>query len=265
MSGAFEMMKSNAGIFSDIEEIGCTGGGAYRYGEEFQKVLDWATPMIFLAHIIFMPRTSPLLKRFNVKVVKYDEMQCLLTGLNFLLKRVPDEVFVFEGGIQSFADPRPFVQGNPLERRTLEHVDGDSLYPYLLVNVGSGISFLRCLSIDKFERVMGSAIGGATFWGLVKSMTKIRDYDEALRLAQEGNSDSVNMTVGDIYGGDYPSFSLPRNMTASFFGKVIHSYREINPHNKVVYRQQAGSHDPPLEGASDADIWCVTRLLPFDF
>ncbi|KXS16892.1 fumble, partial [Gonapodya prolifera JEL478] len=143
-----------------------------------------------------------------VKVVKYDEMQCLISGLNFLLNRVPDEVFGYEGGMQSFADP----------------------HPYLLVNVGSGISFLRCISADKFERVMGSAIGGATFWGLVRSMTKVRDYDEAMKLAMAGNSDSVNMTVGDIYGGDYPSFSLPRNMTASFFGKV----RSLTPLSLLI-------------------------------
>lgn len=43
------MLMANKGVLGDVEEIGCTGGGAYKYGEEFQE-------------------------KFGTKVVKYDEM-----------------------------------------------------------------------------------------------------------------------------------------------------------------------------------------------
>ena len=33
-------------------------------------------------------------------------------------------------------------------------------YPFLLVNVGSGVSILKFTDVDKYERVSGTCVGG---------------------------------------------------------------------------------------------------------
>lgn len=37
-------------------------------------------------------------------------------------------------------------------------------FPYLLVNIGSGVSIIKVTSLNEFERVSGSSLGGGTFW-----------------------------------------------------------------------------------------------------
>ena len=60
---------------------------------------------------------------------KEDEMSCLIKGCNFLLKNIPDEAFVYQR------------QGNP--DFIFQKSDPEALFPYLLVNIGSGVSILK--------------------------------------------------------------------------------------------------------------------------
>ena len=125
----------------------------------------------------------------------------------------------------------------------------DELYPYLLVNVGSGVSYLEVRGCFEFERVSGSALGGATYWGLCKVrlnldcmsasrslafttsvcsarlqlLTSFTSFDESMEAARSGAVTRVNLSVGDIYGGDYNVVGLPANITAAFFGKATRS------------------------------------------
>ncbi len=56
-------------------------------------------------------------------------MACLIKGCNFLLKNIPDEAFLYQR------------HGNPEYK--FQTVDHDAVYPYLLVNIGSGVSILK--------------------------------------------------------------------------------------------------------------------------
>uniref|UniRef100_A0AAQ4PSW8 4'-phosphopantetheine phosphatase n=1 Tax=Gasterosteus aculeatus aculeatus TaxID=481459 RepID=A0AAQ4PSW8_GASAC len=93
------------------------------------------------------------------------------------------------------------------------------IFPYLLVNIGSGVSIVKVESEDKFERIGGSSIGGGTFWGLGALLTKTKRFDELLQLASKGQHTSVDMLVKDIYGGSYGSLGLTGDLIASSFGK----------------------------------------------
>ena len=62
------------------------------------------------------------------------------------------------------------------------------LYPYLLVNIGSGVSMLKVSGDGNYERVSGSSLGGGTFWGLCRLMTKCRGFDEMLELSAKGDN-----------------------------------------------------------------------------
>jgi pantothenate kinase len=75
-------------------------------------------------------------------------------------------------------------------------------FPYLVVNIGSGVSILKVKAPNDFERVSGSAIGGGTYWGLCRLLlTQCSSYETAMDLAEKGEATQIDMLVGDIYGG----------------------------------------------------------------
>nr|XP_012149725.1 PREDICTED: pantothenate kinase 4-like isoform X2 [Megachile rotundata] len=163
------------------KSIKVTGGGAYKY-----------TPL--------------LQEKLGLTVDKEDEMTCLIKGCNFLLKNIPCEAFEFER------------HGNPEYK--FQKAD-PHIFPYMLVNIGSGVSILKVESEKVFERVGGTATGGGTFWGLGSLLTKRKGFDELLQLAERGDHRNVDMLVKDMYGGDYSSQGLPGDLIAASFGKAV--------------------------------------------
>ncbi|GFP88033.1 pantothenate kinase 2 [Phtheirospermum japonicum] len=142
---------------------------------------------------------------------KVDEMSSLVAGANFLLKAVHREAFTYMDG------QKEYVQ-----------IDHKDLYPYLLVNVGSGVSMIKVDGDNKFERVSGTSVGGGTFWGLGKLLTKCKSFDELLELSHQGNNRVIDMLVGDIYGGmDYTKIGLTSTTIASSFGKAVSDNKEL--------------------------------------
>ncbi|KAB2052909.1 hypothetical protein F383_26744 [Gossypium arboreum] len=180
-------MKLHLGGFHDCTApssdkifIKATGGGAYKFADLFKEKL-------------------------GVSLDKEDEMECLVTGANFLLKAVHQEAFTYLDGQKEFAQ-----------------IDPNDLYPYLLVNIGSGVSMIKVDGDGKFERVSGTSLGGGTFWGLGRLLTKCKNFDELLELSHQGNNRVIDMLVGDIYGGtDYAKIGLSATTIASSFGKAI--------------------------------------------
>jgi len=70
-----------------------------------------------------------------VEVVKKDEMKCLITGLNFLLKQVSAEVFTYE-------------EGAPLRYEDVK--TQNQIFPYMIVNIGSGVSIIKVFLFPSF-------------------------------------------------------------------------------------------------------------------
>ncbi|XP_058766356.1 pantothenate kinase 2-like [Vicia villosa] len=166
--------------------IKATGGGAYKYTDLFKE-------------------------RLGVSLDKEDEMNCLVSGANFLLKAIRHEAFTHMEG------KKEFVQ-----------IDHNDLFPYLLVNVGSGVSMIKVDGDGKFERVSGTNVGGGTYWGLGRLLTKCKSFDELLELSQKGDNRAIDMLVGDIYGGlDYSKIGLSASTIASSFGKTVSEKKEL--------------------------------------
>ncbi|CAN6453084.1 unnamed protein product [Victoria cruziana] len=151
-------------------------------------------------------------ERLGVTLEKEDEMDCLVAGANFLLKSVRHEAFTHMEG------QKEFVQ-----------IDQNDLFPYLLVNIGSGVSMIKVDGDGKFQRVSGTSLGGGTFWGLGRLLTKCKSFDEILELSQKGDNSAVDMLVGDIYGGmDYSKIGLSASTIASSFGRTISEHKELS-------------------------------------
>ncbi|XP_050222972.1 pantothenate kinase 2 isoform X2 [Mercurialis annua] len=150
-------------------------------------------------------------ERLGVSLDKEDEMDCLVAGANFLLKAIRHEAFTHMEGQKEFFQ-----------------IDQNDLFPYLLVNVGSGVSMIKVDGDGKFERVSGTNVGGGTYWGLGRLLTKCKSFDELLELSQRGDNRTIDMLVGDIYGGlDYNKIGLSASTIASSFGKTISENKEL--------------------------------------
>lgn len=104
------------------------------------------------------------------------------------------------------------------------NVVASNLYPYLLVNIGTGVSILRVDGPRKHERISGSTIGGGTYWGLCRLLTGSDSFRDVLDLAMKGDPSKVDMMVGDIYGKNsnaLEKIGLPSDIVASSFGKLV--------------------------------------------
>ncbi|EQC31641.1 pantothenate kinase [Saprolegnia diclina VS20] len=187
MEGAV-MQVANHSLSQSLRVVSCTGGGAHKYAE--------------MIHMLA-----------GIEVRKKDEIACLVRGLNFLLNVFPNEVYTFVNvDFGSLSATRvSLVRDNKDE----------DIFPYILVSIGSGVSVLHVTGPNTFTRVSGSSIGGGTYWGLCRMLFECNTYDEALDLAVHGRNASVDMSVGDIYGGAYEKFNLPATTVASSFGKMI--------------------------------------------
>jgi pantothenate kinase len=155
-------------------------------------------------------------ERLGVTIDKEDEMGCLVAGANFLLRAIRDEAFTHLEG------EKQFVQ-----------IDHNDLYPYLLVNIGSGVSMIKVDGEGQYERVSGTNVGGGTFWGLGRLLTKCKTFDEILEISQSGDNSAIDMLVGDIYGGlDYSKIGLSASTIASSFGKVIGQDKDLSEYRR---------------------------------
>jgi pantothenate kinase len=95
------------------------------------------------------------------------------------------------------------------------HVLRQSPFPYLVVNIGSGVSILKITSPGKFERISGTSIGGGTYWGLCRLFTRCSTFEDVLGLAENGDNKGVDMLVSDIYGRGYDQMNLKGLMLIS--------------------------------------------------
>jgi type II pantothenate kinase len=87
---------------------------------------------------------------------------------------------------------------------------------YLLVNIGTGTSW-HFVHGDKYERILGSGVGGGIFTGLGTILTDEEHFTGLTALAEEGNKGMVDLLVKDIYESDEPP--IDGNLTAANFAK----------------------------------------------
>jgi type II pantothenate kinase len=144
----------------------------------------------------------------QVNVVQAEEMESLIMGLDFFITEIPREVFTY-----SEEEPMHFAEARA------------DIYPYLLVNIGSGVSMVKVSGPSDFVRVGGTHLGGGTFWGILSLLTGARTFDDMLKMAEQGDNSGVDLLVGDIYGTDYNKIGLKSTAIASTFGKVFRMKR----------------------------------------
>ncbi|KAF5675533.1 pantothenate kinase [Fusarium heterosporum] len=121
--------------------------------------------------------------------------------------------------------------------------------PYLLVNIGSGVSFFQVSESNQCQRISGSSFGGSALCGLLLLLTRARTYEDMLEQAEKGNNANVDKLIGDIYGMDYNRIGMKMTAVASTFCKAF----------SLEHRPEAEEQDPTnsvqdIKSFSDADI-----------
>ncbi|KAF2346930.1 Type II pantothenate kinase [Trinorchestia longiramus] len=213
---AFLELAKSKGMATLASTICATGGGAYKFEQDFRKVV-------------------------NLQLHKFDELDCMIRGIEHIEDQNPTECYYFANpGDQNdyttcpydFSDPYPFlvrvlpslcVYCLPCVSPVLPGACTAFLVcpqSFLVVNIGSGVSILAVEGPDHYRRVSGTSLGGGTFLGLCCLLTGCESFEEAIALAAEGNSHNVDKLVKDIYGGDYTRFGLSGNLVASSFGNM---------------------------------------------
>jgi type II pantothenate kinase len=180
--------RANGGKQSELCVM-ATGGGAFKYYDRIKE-------------------------RLGVDVMREDEMECLIQGLDFFITEIPNEVFTYHDEDQ---DNQIHYAEAPAD-----------VYPYLLVNIGSGVSMIKVEGPSRFQRIGGTSLGGGTLWGLLSLLTGARTFDDMLAMADAGDNSTVDLLVGDIYGQGmgYDKIGLSERTIASSFGKVFKRKRE---------------------------------------
>lgn len=181
MGNFLELAKSK-GMATLASTVCATGGGAYKFEKDFQREV-------------------------NMQLHKFDELDSLIRGIHYIDANNRKECYYWQ---------------HPKDEQRCCKVpyDFSNPYPYLVVNVGSGVSVLAVYSPFNYKRVSGTSLGGGTFLGLCCLLTGCETFEEAIELATRGDSNNVDKLVRDIYGGSYEKFNLSGDTVASSFGHM---------------------------------------------
>ena len=163
-------------------QIMATGGGAHLYYEK-------------------------LVQDLGVEVMREEEMDCLITGLTFIME-IPDEVFWYSDELVEAVSHRqsskatatqrkeairspsattqtlptppedlPRPSPNPPQYSLIFEQSPKPQFPCILVNIGSGVSIIKVDDYGKFERISGTSLGGGTLWGILSLLTGAESFD----------------------------------------------------------------------------------------
>mmetsp|Transcript_29681 Transcript_29681/g.69406 ORF Transcript_29681/g.69406 Transcript_29681/m.69406 type:complete len:499 (-) Transcript_29681:52-1548(-) len=149
---AFLQLVKAEGLHAEAKEIYATGGGAHKFADDFELEL-------------------------GVHLEKLDELACCVKGVTWLLDQVPDELFEYKeiaaAASESTPDSAAGPSAPPAPNRSMPddayakstgeameavpyRIPDGSMYPFILVNIGSGVSILRIQSEDDFEANEGA-------------------------------------------------------------------------------------------------------------
>jgi len=187
---SFLQLAKSKGMATLSSTVCATGGGAYKFEDQF-------------------------LQEVNLQLHKFDELDSTIHGLEFIDAHNESECFYWENSKDE-------------ERCQKVPFDFSEPYPFMVVNVGSGVSMLVVTGPGQYRRVTGTSLGGGTFLGLCCLLTGCTTFEEAIQLASEGDNTTVDKLVRDIYGGDYGKFGLNGDLVASSFGQMNSSERRAS-------------------------------------
>jgi len=210
------------------QRIFTAGGGAHKFAPLFRDALQ-------------------------TELVPVKELSAVVDGLLFLAcccGPAAQQEEVFTVGEDGTPSPAPWPE---------------PLFPFLVVNIGSGVSILRVDSPEEgdYVRVGGTACGGGTFLGLARALTSARTFQEALHLADGGDASRCDLLVRDIYGEEGSmSLGLPAGLTAANCGRLCEDPLDCSEQDLArALLQMVTQQSVLLSGAFARHAGCVDRVF----
>lgn len=116
--GNFLALSKSKGLATLVTTVCATGGGAYKFESNFRKEL-------------------------NMRLVKCDEFDALIQGMHYIEATNSAECYYW----------REPTNDNQCEKISY---DFSNPYPFILVNIGSGVSILSVKGPNEYKRISGT-------------------------------------------------------------------------------------------------------------
>lgn len=155
------------------------------YSYEHERIKEWLHNNNSITQLCITGGKATQLEQLlssSYKIVELNEFEATLAGVRYILKE---------------------------EKRAISS--------FVLTNIGTGTS-IHYVHDKQYVRAGGTGVGGGTIMGLSKLLTNIDHFEDVIPLTKIGSRNSLDITVGDIYGGILSP--LDNNLTASNFGKA---------------------------------------------
>ncbi|KAG7365550.1 pantothenate kinase [Nitzschia inconspicua] len=251
MKNAMDLIRYN-NLHLNIQEMGATGGGAHKFADIWERELGIrmdkqdeldslvAGMQFVLSTVIgecytFRPKCNAPERQVSSSTAgtssstnekgDVDQSNTGLSRNQSMDSTQEEKEPTVNNGAATSAETKTNVDEWWWSRKVQrDSISYSSSYPYLLVTIGTGVSVLRVDGPRNYERISGSTIGGGTYWGLMRLLTDVESFDDAMKLAEIGDPSKVDMMVGDIYGTNSDALEklgLPANVVASSFGKLV--------------------------------------------
>jgi len=171
-------------------------------------------------------------KLFKKKCVKFEDITNLtITGIHYINNSLENSFF----DLTKETIPNLVIVGKNKNSSKLtksnknKKILKDKLYPYLLVTGDDDICVYKVDSINSYKKIGCNTMGPTSLWSLLNLTGNYEDPELALNESIEGNNKLIDLSVGDIYGGDYGGASLCSDLIASSFSKV----KSVDDINKI--------------------------------
>ena len=247
MKNAMDFIRYNH-LHLNIAQMGATGGGAHKYADMWERDLgikmdkqeeldSLVAGMQFVLTTVvgecytFRPNTRRLPKKPSQTSqvgatlnCSHSDDSCNQSDVNTGSEEEEEEEEEEEDDEDDNGGKERVDEWWWSRKVQRDAISYSSAYPYMLVTIGTGVSILRVDGPRQHERISGSTIGGGTYWGLIRLLTDVEDFEDVMRLAEKGDPSKVDMMVGDIYGKNSDALEklgLPAHIVASSFGKLV--------------------------------------------
>ena len=191
--------------FSEAEE--------FKSHELYTKIEINSIP-IKVSGITYSDEYQRLSEKFSFSFIRAEVFNYTLVSINNYWINSKENFYSYFPLAGPPADGSLTIKENDFEKRVFTETE---IFPYLLVNVKSGVSIYLVTSETQAEKIGGSCLGLTSVWALLQH-AGCEDLDDLLENFLNGDSSNVDMTVGDIYGCAY--LNLPEKLTASTCGKL---------------------------------------------
>ncbi|CAD2093479.1 pantothenate kinase, putative [Plasmodium vinckei brucechwatti] len=170
------------------------------YIENYEKSKDSHTKIVNNDSIDKMKIDFNNNTELLLEVCRKDEMQCVINGI-YKLFNVKKSIIKYDNILKAQV---------PVQIKSPMH-------PFIVANIGSGISILKSDAHGAFCRIAGTSIGGGTVMGLATLLLGKISFDDLIKLSYKGNA-NLDLKIKNLKNDAINNECVKDNTVVSLFG-----------------------------------------------